>query len=269
MGTIFVPQLEASTGARTTELVLAYRVARQLLDAERSWDLLERAGEIHDPARILELEETIDRLVARITATLAVDPLLRDPGALLERDRAVAEALLEQMLTLGSPDQRRARLAYARWLVDDLIDPDLARFLACAGDLAMIPDVAVVMTQVEGDRGRRRGGGRVPPAGRDARGRSARGGPGACRRGRPLARRQRGGLANDLRRLRRDAALAALQRFPDDDEPTAVRRFLDERPAALERVELVAQEVVSVEDAGLEAVAVAARTVRDAIDRGA
>jgi glutamate dehydrogenase len=269
MGTIFVPQLEASTGARTTELVLAYRVARQLLDAERWWDLLERAGETHDPARILELEETIDRLVARITATLAVDPLLRDPGALLERDRAVAEALLEQMLTLGSPDQRRARLAYARWLVDDLIDPDLARFLACAGDLAMIPDVAVVMTQVEGDRGAaevadaflRLGETLAVDRLEEVLERAA-----AVD---PWARRQRGGLANDLRRLRRDAALAALQRFPDDDEPTAVRRFLDERPAALERVELVAQEVVSVEDAGLEAVAVAARTVRDAIDRGA
>jgi NAD-specific glutamate dehydrogenase len=85
----------------------------------------------------------------------------------------------------------------------------------------------------------------------------------------PWARRQRGGLANDLRRLRRDAALAALRRFPDDDEPTAVRRFLEERPSALARVRAVAQEVEGAEDAGLEAVAVAVRTVRDAIDRGA
>jgi NAD-specific glutamate dehydrogenase len=85
----------------------------------------------------------------------------------------------------------------------------------------------------------------------------------------PWARRQRGGLANDLRRLRRDAALAALRRFPGDDEPTAVARFLDERVAALARVRAVADEVESVDDASLEAVAVAARTVRDAIDRGA
>jgi glutamate dehydrogenase len=269
MGIIFLPQLEASTGATTTELVLAYRVARELLGADRWWGLLEEAGTTHDPARILELEEIVDRLVARTTATLAVDPLLRDPTALLQRDQTVARSLLGQMLTLGTSDQRRARLAYARWLVDDLIDPDLARFLACAGDLAMIPDVAVVLSQVEGDRGAaevadaflRLGEALAVDRLEEVLERSA-----AVD---PWARRQRGGLANDLRRLRRDAALAALRRFPGDDEPTAVARFLDERPAALVRVRSVAEEVESVDDASLEAVAVAARTVRDAIDRGA
>jgi glutamate dehydrogenase len=269
MGIIFVSQLEASTGVPTTDLVLSYRVARELLDAERWWDLLEEAEQTHDPGRILELEETVDRLVARITATLAVDPWLGHPASLLERDRPVAEALLERMLTLGTPDQRRARLTYARWLVDDLIDPDLARFLACAGDLAMIPDVATVMTQVEGVRdaaevadaflrlGETLGVDRLEIVLERSEAID------------PWARRQRGGLANDLRRLRRDAALAALRRFPDYDEPTAVRRFLEERPSALARVRAVAQEVEGAEDAGLEAVAVAVRTVRDAIDRGA
>jgi glutamate dehydrogenase len=269
MGIIFVSQLEASTGATTTELVLAYRAARELLGAERWWDLLEHAGQIHDPARILELEQTVDRLVARITATLAVDPWLRRPAALLERDIPVAEVLLEKMLTLGTPDQRRARLAYARWLVDDLIDPDLARFLACAGDLAMIPDVATVMELVAGERDAaevadaflRLGETLTVDRLEEVLERSE-----AVD---PWARRQRGGLANDLRRLRRDAALGALQRFPDEDEPAAVRRFLDERPAALARVRAVAQEVESAEQVGLEAVAVAVRTVRDAIERGA
>jgi glutamate dehydrogenase len=269
MGITFVSQMEASSGASVTEIVLAYRVARQLLQAERWWNALELAATTHDPARLLELEEVVDRLVARITATLAVDPLLRDPAALLDRDGPVAGVLLDHMLTLGTPDQRRGRLAYARWLVDDLIDPDLARFLACASDLAMIPDVASVMERTEGDRG--------PAEVADA----------FLRLGETLAvdrleevldrsdavdawsRRQRAGLANDLRRLRRDATLVALGRFPDEADAAAVQRFLDERPNALARVRAVVQEVEASEDAGLEAVAVAARTVRDAIDRGA
>jgi glutamate dehydrogenase len=269
MGTIFVSQLEASTGASATDVVMAYRLARRLLRAERWWDLLELASTTHDPSRVLELEETVDRAVARITATLAVDPMLHDPSALLTRDEPVAEVLVDGMLTLGSPDQRRARLAYARWLVDDLIDPDLARFLACASDLAMIPDVAVVMTQVEEERGAAEVADAFLRLGETL---------GVDRletvlersdAADPWARRQRGGLANDLRRLRRDAALTALRRFPDDDEPEAVRRFLRERPAALERVRAVAHEVESSDDAGLQAVAVAVRTIRDAIDRGA
>jgi glutamate dehydrogenase len=269
MGITFVAQMEATTGASPTDIVLAYRVTRELLDAERWWDALEAAQATHDPTRLLELEEVVDRLVARVTATLAVDPLLHDPAALLERDGPVASALIEHMLTLGTPDQRRARLAYARWLVDDLIDPDLARFLACAGDLAMVPDVAAVMAQT--------GGGRGAAEVADA----------FLRLGEtlavdrleevlersdavdPWARRQRAGLANDLRRLRRDATMAALGRFTDEDDPTAVQRFLDERPAALARLRAVVHEVESAEDAGLEAVAVAVRTVRDVIDRGA
>jgi glutamate dehydrogenase len=269
MGIIFVAQLEASTGASTTDIVLAYRLARELLDAERWWDALEQAAEFHEPGRLLELEEVVDRLVARITATFAVDPWLRDPAQLLERDGPVATVLLERMLTLGSPDQRRARLAYARWLVDDLIEPDIARFLACANDLAMIPDVAVVMAQSEGQRdaaevadaflrlGETMGVDRLEEVLERSPADD------------PWARRQRGGLANDLRRLRRDAAFAALHRFPDEDETRAVQRFLDERPAALARLRTVTQEVETADTAGLEAVAVAVRTIRDAIDRGA
>jgi glutamate dehydrogenase len=269
MGTIFVSQLEASTGASATDIVLAYQVARRLLQAERWWDLLEAATATHDPSRLLELEEVVDRAVARITATLAMDPLLRDPVALLERDAPIAEVLREGMLTLGSPDQRRARLAYARWLVDDLMDPDLARFLACANDLAMIPDVAVVQAEVDGTR----------PAVEVADAFLRLGEALTVDRleevldradaSEPWARRQRGGLANDLRRLRRDAAAAALRRAPDADEPTAVARFLEERAQAVERVRAVTSEVEASEDAGLEGVAVAVRTIRDAIDRGA
>jgi NAD-specific glutamate dehydrogenase len=231
--------------------------------------MLELAQGEQDPQRALELEQTIDRLVARVTSTLLLDPMLRNPVALLERDREVANELLEHMLTLGTATQRRARVAYARWLVDDLVDPDLARFLACAGDLAMVPDVAATLTRAPGkltasdvaDAFLRLG--ETLEIDRIER---------ALERAKVQAgwsRRQRAGLANDLRRLRREATSAALERFPDEEAADAVQRFLDERPHALGRIRAVARQVEGQDEQTLDAVAVGVRTIRDAIERGA
>ncbi|WP_229730588.1 NAD-glutamate dehydrogenase [Egicoccus halophilus] len=269
MGVTFPTSLADAAGVPVTDVVLAYVVAREEVDAPHWWDQLEAAQSLHDPQRALELEQLVDRLVARISSTVLLDPLLRDPASLLDRDRPVAEELRANMLTLGTPAQRRARVAHARWLVDDLVHPDLARFLACAGDLAMIPDVAYVLARAPGKRGasdvadaflrlgETLGIDRIEQALERAQVLT------------PWARRQRGGLANDLRRLRREAAHAALERFPDDDEATAVRRFLDERPDALERVSTLVRAADNQDHQSLDAIAVAARTIRDAIDRGA
>ncbi|MBS3942597.1 MAG: NAD-glutamate dehydrogenase [Actinobacteria bacterium] len=269
MGVTFATSLADQAGVPLTDVVLAYFVARDEVRADQWWTMLELAQGEQDPQRALELEQTIDRLVARVTSTLLLDPMLRDPVALLERDREVANELLEHMLTLGTATQRRARVAYARWLVDDLVDPDLARFLACAGDLAMVPDVAATLTRASGkltasdvaDAFLRLG--ETLEIDRIER---------ALERAKVQAgwsRRQRAGLANDLRRLRREATAAALERFPDEEAASAVQRFLDERPHALGRIRAVAKQVEGQDEQTLDAVAVGVRTIRDAIERGA
>ncbi|MEX2626486.1 MAG: NAD-glutamate dehydrogenase domain-containing protein, partial [Ilumatobacteraceae bacterium] len=130
MGIAFATSLAEQAGVPLTDVVLAYFVARDVVGANHWWTLLESAQGTHDPQRALELEQIVDRLMARITSTLLLEPLLRDPLALLDRDRAVAAELIDNMLTLGTPSQRRARVAHARWLVDDLVDPALARIQA-------------------------------------------------------------------------------------------------------------------------------------------
>ena len=269
MGITFATSLAQQAGVPLTDVVLAYFVARDEVRADRWWTLLEAAQGEQDPQRALELEQSVDRLVARVTSTLLLDPLLRDPVALLERDREVANELLEHMLTLGTTTQRRARVAHARWLVDDLVDPDLARFLACASDLAMIPDVAYTLGRAPGKRAAADVADAFLRLGETLQiDRVER----ALERAQVHAgwsRRQRAGLANDLRRLRREAALTALERFPDDAEADAVQRFLDERPHALERIGAVAKQVEGQDKQTLDAVAVGVRTIRDAIERGA
>ncbi len=267
MGVAFATSLADEFGVDIPQVAVAYHLARDLTDAQRWWDELDRAVGTHDPQRLLELEDQVDRLVADVTAALVTDTELARPAELLARNQPVAAELREAMLTLGTDDQRRSRIAHARWLVDDLVEHGLARTIACAHDLAMIPDVATVLGHVGDDHTAadvadaflRLGDAlaidrleqlleRVEP-------------------NRPWTRRQHRGLAADLRRLRRDAAHQALAEAPDRDPSTAVRAFLDVRGAVVDRLHLVVQDIERTEDGGLDAIAVAARAVRETIDR--
>ena len=266
MGATFVPSLAEESGFELPDVVVAYRLARELTQAQRWWDQLDAAALTHDPARLLEFEDQIDQLVAHITMSLVTDPLLSDPERLLARDQPVAASLITGMLTLGTDAQCRARLAHARWLVDDLVHEDLARLLACTRDLAMIPDVAAVLSEV----GEHRGAVDVSDAflrlgdqlGVDRLERVL----GRLEATQPWSRRQHRGLASDLRRLRRDATRAALLDHPDVDEPGAVTAFLERRAPAIARAQGVIRDVEKAEDIGLDAVAVAVRAIWDAIE---
>ena len=265
MGVTFVAGMAAETGRPRSEVVLAYRIARDAVDAERWWALLEELEETHDPTRVLELEGPIHRLIAALTASLVTEPNDTDPLVLLERTRKVAGDLIGGMLELGTGEQRRGRIAHARWLVDDLVHHDLARFVACAQDLAMIPDVAVALGAISGDR-----------AATDVADAFLRLGDalGVDRLDAALMRttvsgawprRQHRGIIADLRRCRRDAALAALSEGGKSTELDAVDRFVAERQAAIQRARAVIDAAEHAEEGRLEAIAVAARAVRETL----
>lgn len=267
-GVTFAGALAAETGMGLPLVARAVRIAIEVVDAERWWTAVEQMEGTHDPERVVELTTVVNRLVTDLTTALLQEPMLtNDPVALLERDRAVAAALVECGLELGSHDQQRARRAHARWLVDDLVEPDLARFLAVAPDLAIVPDVAVLLTIDE-----RRAP--VPVAdvvlhlaetlGID---RVA----GQLTRipvGEGWTRRQHRGVHLDLRRARRDAAAVAL-RLTDGTQPPpedVVARFLEERGEAVARAGATIAQLEE-ESATLDAVAVAVRAIRQAVDR--
>ncbi|MEX1178253.1 MAG: NAD-glutamate dehydrogenase domain-containing protein [Nitriliruptor sp.] len=266
-GVTFASGLAAETGASLPLVARAIRVATRIVDADRWWAEVDALGDTHDPERSRELTAVVDTLVIELTTGLLVDPLLvRDPVALLERDRAVTAELVSEGLRLGSNGQQLARLAHARWLVDDLVEPDLAAFLALAPDLAVVPDVAAltevsarsplevadVAFRFDEELGLDRLGqqlARVVPAD-------------------PWARRQRRGLERDLRRLRRDATASAFRLSPDTalTSGEVVERFAAEHREGLERARGTVT-LLEREPASLDAVAVALRTVRDAIGR--
>jgi NAD-specific glutamate dehydrogenase len=157
---------------------------------------------------------------------------------------------------------RRARLAHARWLMDDLVPEELARLLACVRDLVIVPDVAIVTGTVDNrsylevaDAFLRLG----EALGIDELERIVE------RVDAPTgwARRQRRGLETDLRRLRRDAAAAALRRFPDDEVPQAVANLLELQAPRVVRARRLVDHVGRHEVPNLDALGVAARAISE------
>jgi glutamate dehydrogenase len=266
MGVSFAAGVAAQAGRSLPEVVLAYRVARDALDMDRRWSELESLEELHDAGRLLELDRDLQRLVAGTTMSLVSSPVATRADELLGPLTEVAAELISHMLELGTTDQRRGRLAHARWLMDDLVGDDLARFLACAQDLTMIPDVAMTCSLVGTDRSA------VDVADAFLRLGDALGVDDlerVLRRtevGGGWARRQLRGLATDLRRCRRDATLAALHAAPEVSEREAVDRFVTDRRDAIARGRRVVDEATDAETDRLEAIAVAVRAVRDVIE---
>jgi glutamate dehydrogenase len=267
MGVTFAARLAAELRVPLTDVVLAYNAARATFGADRWWDWLDAHEASHPPDRILELETPLRTLLTAVTATLLTEPLPADATSLVERDRPVAQALTAGLMGLGTADQRRARVAHARWLIDDLVDPDLARLLASARDLAMVPDVAQVLSA-----------GSQPRRAVDVADTFLRLGDGLgidrledlLARVNPTTvwgRRQRTGLTADLRRARRDATETALAAAPDLPEAEAVERFLAVRGPAVDRARAVIAEAERSDPDRLDAAGVAARTIWDAIER--
>ncbi|MEX2548926.1 MAG: NAD-glutamate dehydrogenase domain-containing protein [Nitriliruptoraceae bacterium] len=276
LGVTIVSRLADEAGVPLATVVETIQATRHIVDADRWWAMLDELATEQEPARLRELELPLEELVTTLTRVLLTDPTAPPPEATADHQHAIATELLRSLDRLGSSAQRRARTAHARWLVDDLVEPELARFLAGARDLALVPDVASVRGNLPSDPGdqpvadallrlsERLGIDRLEDALRRAEG------------GGEWARRQRLGLGMDLRRARRAAAVSALTRTPvgtatdivgTTGSEAAVERFLEGRREPLERAWETITAAESADVAGLEALGVAARTVRETIER--
>ncbi len=276
LGVTIVSRLADEAGVPLATVVETIQATRHIVDADRWWTMLDELATEQEPSRLRELELPLEELVTTLTRVLLTDPTAHSPEDAADQQHAIATELLASLDQLGTTGQRRARTAHARWLVDDLVEPELARFLAGARDLALVPDVAAVRGALPSDPGDR------PVADallrlseqlgidrlEDALRRSEGGGE--------WARRQRLGLGMDLRRARRAAAVSALTRTPvgvDSDivgttgSEAAVERFLEGRRAPLARAWQTIAAAESAESGGLEALGVATRTVRETIER--
>jgi len=267
MGITLVSEVAVATGVTQPEVVLAYRVACDAIDAPRWWDHLTALEEFHEPERVLDLDTELAWLITTLTTALCtIDLLARDAASLRDDLRAIVTALEPHLPELGTATQRRARTAHERWLTDDLVDDDLARFLASARDLSLVVDLRFVLAQLDPARS--------APEVLDA---FLRFGEelgldhleqllGRTDPDDPWSRRQRDGIGADLRRLRRDATLNALRRHPELDEPEAVAAELAAHRDTIQRARGIAAQIRDADDHRLDAIAVAVRAMVRALE---
>ena len=267
MGIVFPFQLSEETGTARRRVIAAYWTAREVAGADARWREVAELADLLPPERQLETKREIDRLVAQLTRVYLGRRDLSDLRVIIDRERPLFDELSGEMMQLGTDSQRSHRRERAGNLMDDLVEPELATFIACTRDLGMVPDVATVAGDL--------GDGRKPAAIADA----------FLRLGNALAidrlqralerldvegrweRWQQGGLAGDLRRLRRGAVAGALHEEPSMAEPDAVDRFLQRRRDALDRAAALVAQVEVSDELALDAVAVASRAVREALDQ--
>jgi glutamate dehydrogenase len=267
MGVSFVNHLSEETGASLAEVVRVFQAARLGIDADRWWDHLDELDELQEPARIRALEAPLEDLLGELTRRLLSDPSTDPPEQRCEVLIGVARRMLEAWSTIGTEDQQRARVAHARRLVDDLVDPDLARLLATARELSLVPDVAAVHAEVTGaditsvadallQLGDALGIDRLEQG---------------LRRIVPQdiwTRRQRLGLTAELRRARSQAVITAHRDHGPSGPDDVVVAYLDARRAGVDRALAVVTAAEKVEGPSLDALAVAVRAVTETVHLG-
>jgi glutamate dehydrogenase len=259
MGPTFVHSTAAEAGATPATVVAAWWTARELVGAEAMWTATEPVLDLVGPERQAEIASELRTLLAELTRRYIADVTLDSVDHVITRDRDVADVLLDALTDLGTPDQVAHRRDRASALVDDLIDPELAAFVANTRDMTIVGDVAATVRdlgQDAADAG--------PVADATLRLTAALGIDRLLRLldsvevDTPWARLQRTGIADDLRLLRRIGVAAALD--GDGRDPVAaVERFVDARPTAMGRLRDTVREAERTHPLDLDAIAVATR----------
>lgn len=266
MGITFVAETADTTGTRVADVVVAYRIAQATLDAPRWWARLHAMETIHDPTRLLGCQRELAQLITTVTATIAVHHDLQpDPTGLAHRLAAIAAELRPTISELGTAVQRETRTAHTQRLTHNGVESDLSEMLASSHDLSLIVDVDRVVTALNDDTSATtimdtclRLGDALGVDQLEAR----------LSRTQPheaWGRRQRDGIAADLRGVRWEAALLTLREATDTDHLTAANSFLIRHEAAIARSRLIVDQLPAGDHIPLDAIAVAARSIRRAI----
>ena len=261
MGVTFAFEAARSTNRSVADVAAAYWAAAEVVQAEQRHDEIEQLAGTIPPERSMELSLKVSQLVARVSMAYLSDRAAPDIAALVARDGGLFAAVASQLTTLGTEAQRMARHDQAAMLMDDLVEPDLANFLASTDDLAMVPAIAGVAQERDGvpvadaflrvdhDLGIRRIQAlldRATPHGR-------------------WEREQREGLGNDLRDLRTLAVTTALAEHPDADEAGAVQTFLADRAPLIAQASEPLHDLEGGAEISLPALSVVTRALRRAV----
>jgi glutamate dehydrogenase len=143
-GVTFVSRLVAETGATPAEVVRAFRIARDVVDAVPRWDAVESLDGKIDPGIQNDLMSGVDRLVESTARWY----LVRAPGLRLgeavDQARAAFRELSSVIEQIGPEAWREQREVEASRLTAEAVPDELARRHAFQDELVHGPDIISV-----------------------------------------------------------------------------------------------------------------------------
>jgi glutamate dehydrogenase len=143
-GVTFVSRLVAETGATPAEVVRAFRIARDVVDAVPRWDAVESLDGKIDPGIQNDLMSGVDRLVESTARWY----LVRAPGLRLgeavDQARAAFRELSSVIEQIGPEAWREHREREAARLTEEDVPDELARRHAFQDELVHGPDIISV-----------------------------------------------------------------------------------------------------------------------------
>ncbi len=260
LGSTFVTQLLAESGADPADVVRAYRIARDVTGAGPRWEAIEGMVESLSPDVQNELLSTVDRMVEVVTRWYLTNPPAGTLAEVIEPAHEAFERLAAAIATIGSAGWQAARDRDAERLIAEGVPEELAREHAHLLELVHAPDIIAVARESGRDVEEvARAFFLVGEAFHIDRLEAAMEGL------EPTSKWQRWALQaleDDLLGVRRDLAARAVEEGAGRPIDDAVESFLGSRAEAIARLDRFMRSLSADPGGGLAALTIAVRQVR-------
>jgi glutamate dehydrogenase len=260
MGSTFVTQLLAETGAEPSDVARAYRIARDVSGASERWSIIEGMVDSLDPEVQNELLSTVDRMVEVISRWYLAHPPAAALSDFIPPCHEAFERLAEAIPRVGSRRWRAERDRDAERLEEAGVSEEIARRHAYLLELVHAPDIIEVASETDRDVEEvARAFFLVGEAFHIDRLESAMERMSAGSRWQRWAMQA---LEDDLLRVRRDLAETAIREGRGRPIDDAVDTFLGARAEAIARLDRFMRSLSADPGGGLAALSVAVRQIR-------
>ena len=139
LGPTFVSQLQGELGVQTSDVVRAFRIAREVTGAGEHWEAIEQLGRDVERSAITELMAGTDELVEAVTRWYLAHRPGADLGSAIAAGREGFERLFAALDDIGDEAWRERHAEEVARLAERGVPEKLARAHACRRELAQAP----------------------------------------------------------------------------------------------------------------------------------
>jgi glutamate dehydrogenase len=147
LGPTFVSQLKGELGMQTSDVVRAFRIAREVTGAGEHWEAIEQLGRDVERSAVTELMAGTDELVEAVTRWYLAHRPGADLGSAIAAGREGFERLFAALDDIGDEAWRERHAQEVARLTERGVPEKLARAHTCRRELAQAPDVIATATE--------------------------------------------------------------------------------------------------------------------------